>query len=85
MKLLNSQHVEHIGNISVGTMGPAGMLWHDDARTAASAGQLPVPVVEPHRGAAPSRCSANIIGERVLGLPKEPGNDRDKPFRALPR
>jgi alkylation response protein AidB-like acyl-CoA dehydrogenase len=23
----------------------------------------------------------NIIGERVLGLPKEPGNDADQPFR----
>ena len=25
----------------------------------------------------------NIIGERVLGLPKEPGNDRTIPFRDL--
>ncbi len=25
----------------------------------------------------------NIIGERVLGLPKEPGNDRDTPFSQL--
>ncbi len=27
----------------------------------------------------------NIIGERVLGLPKEPGNDRTTPFKDLPR
>ena len=27
----------------------------------------------------------NIIGERVLGLPKEPSVDRDLPFRAVPR
>jgi hypothetical protein len=27
----------------------------------------------------------NIIGERVLGLPKEPGADRDTPFSQLPR
>ncbi len=27
----------------------------------------------------------NIIGERVLGLPKEPSNDRDRPFSELPR
>jgi hypothetical protein len=25
----------------------------------------------------------NIIGERVLGLPKEPSTDRDVPFRDL--
>jgi alkylation response protein AidB-like acyl-CoA dehydrogenase len=27
----------------------------------------------------------NIIGERVLGLPKEPSVDRDLPFRSIPR
>jgi alkylation response protein AidB-like acyl-CoA dehydrogenase len=27
----------------------------------------------------------NIIGERVLGLPKEPNNDKVTPFRDLPR
>ncbi len=27
----------------------------------------------------------NIIGERVLGLPKEPGNERTTPFRDLPK
>ena len=27
----------------------------------------------------------NIIGERVLGLPKEPNNDRVTPFSQLPK
>ena len=27
----------------------------------------------------------NIIGERVLGLPKEPGNDKTVPFSELPK
>ena len=27
----------------------------------------------------------NIIGERVLGLPKEPNNDRVTPWSALPK
>jgi hypothetical protein len=27
----------------------------------------------------------NILGERVLGLPKEPQADRDVPFRTIPR
>jgi alkylation response protein AidB-like acyl-CoA dehydrogenase len=27
----------------------------------------------------------NIVGDRVLGLPREPEPDRDLPFRDLPR
>jgi hypothetical protein len=27
----------------------------------------------------------NIIGEKVLGLPREPAVDRDIPFRSIPR
>jgi alkylation response protein AidB-like acyl-CoA dehydrogenase len=27
----------------------------------------------------------NILGERVLGLPKEPQTDRDMPFRSIPK
>ena len=27
----------------------------------------------------------NILGERTLGLPKEPGPDRDTPFTELPK
>jgi hypothetical protein len=27
----------------------------------------------------------NIVGERVLGLPREPSTDRSVPFRDLPR
>jgi hypothetical protein len=27
----------------------------------------------------------NIIGERILGLPKEPGNDKTVPFSELPK
>ena len=27
----------------------------------------------------------NIIGERILGLPKEPGPARDTPFRDIPQ
>ncbi len=27
----------------------------------------------------------NILGEKALGLPREPAADRDRPFRELPR
>ena len=33
--------------------------------------------------AAPTRSCSNIIGERVLGLPKDPGINTTAPFREM--
>jgi alkylation response protein AidB-like acyl-CoA dehydrogenase len=85
MKLLNSKHVEHIGDLSIGVMGPAGMLWHDDAKDGGFWQDSFLFQWSSRIGGGTEQVQRNIIGERVLGLPKEPGTDRHLPFRSLPK
>jgi alkylation response protein AidB-like acyl-CoA dehydrogenase len=96
-KLAMSQIVRLSRDVGLRIVGPYGTLhaYDDDGRDALGAvtGQpYLAQVTESALGAsAPSiyggsdEIQHNIIGERVLGLPKEPNNDRKVPFRDLPR
>jgi alkylation response protein AidB-like acyl-CoA dehydrogenase len=96
-KLSMSQTVALSRDLGLRLLGPAGTLhaYEDQDRSALDAipvERLAAAVTEaallspaPSIYGGTDQIQRNIIGERVLGLPREPGYDRDTPFSQLPK
>src|SRR4029450_4279271 len=96
-KLSMSEIVRQSRDIGVETVGPYGMppAYSQDGRAELDrATGMPglVTVTEsalfaqgPPIYGGTDQIQRNIIGERVLGLPKEPGFDKSTPFKDIPR
>lgn len=65
-------------------LGAGGTLAGPDAPSGGEVQELTVFSPAPSMYGGSNQVQRNIIGERALGLPKEPGPDRDTPFRDLP-
>ena len=65
-------------------LGPDAQLWGADSVTAGWFQELVVFSPAPGIYGGTDQVQRNIIGERGLGLPKEPGPARDTPFKDLP-
>jgi len=75
------RELREVGNLIIGA---GGMLTGPDS---ASGGRVQTQTISspaPGIYGGTDQVQRNIIGERVLGLPKEPGPARDTPFRELP-
>ena len=82
-KLFRSNLVRANRDLGPQVLGPAGMLAGSDAPHggAVTRATLQAPSVSIAGGT--DEIQHNILGERVLGLPREPEVDRDVPFREL--
>jgi alkylation response protein AidB-like acyl-CoA dehydrogenase len=96
-KLAMSELVRTSRDVGLAILGPLGTLhaYTSDARTQldAATGQPQAAYVTemalfaqaPPIYGGTDQIQRNIIGERVLGLPKEPGDERSRPWSELPR
>jgi alkylation response protein AidB-like acyl-CoA dehydrogenase len=72
IKLHISRQYEEGGDAFLEMLGAHGMLWHDDAPFDGWFVDLFLAQWAPRIGGGTDQIQRNIVGERVLGLPKEP-------------
>ena len=84
-KLFQAEYNQRLQNLAVDVLGARGMAWtpEDEATAGAVRGFLRSRANTIEGGT--SEIMRNILGERVLGLPKEPQVDRDIPWKDVKR
>jgi alkylation response protein AidB-like acyl-CoA dehydrogenase len=84
-KLFQAEYNKRLQNLAVDLLGSSATAWSDGDRDTGAAvrGFLRARANTIEGGT--SEIMRNIIGERVLGLPKEPAVDRDVPWSQIPR
>ncbi len=85
LKLVNSHQVEHLGSVLLSVLGASGMLWHDDAIDGGFWQDVFLFQWSSRIGGGTENIQRNILGERVLGLPREPDPLKGRPWRELPK
>jgi alkylation response protein AidB-like acyl-CoA dehydrogenase len=82
-KLVGSILGRQARDISLSLLGAEGMLAGGDAFAGGAFQQMAVSVPSLSIAGGTDEIQRNLIGERVLGLPREPEVDRDVPFNQL--
>mgnify|MGYP003333954600 CR=1 FL=1 len=79
-KLAMSNILHHAGRLQVRLLGMEGTLAGRDHPEAADATYAMLNAYFTSIGGGTDQIQRNIIGERILGLPKEPEIDKSVPF-----
>jgi len=84
-KLLNTQTLHLARDLTGQILGPDAAIVGHDAATEGLLQELILFSPAPPIYGGTDEVQRNVIGERGLGLPKEPGPSRDTPFNELPK
>ena len=84
-KLAMSGILHFAGSLQAEILGAEAMTGGQDSPRAADATYSLLNAFFTSIGGGTDQIQRNIIGERILGLPKEPAVDRDMPFRDVPK
>lgn len=84
-KMLMTHTLRRTRDIGSAILGPGAVLWGEDAPTGGALQEMVVYSPAPAIYGGTDQVQRNIVGERGLGLPKEPGDFRTVPFRDLPK
>ena len=84
-KLLGTHTLRRTREIGNHIIGAQGMLWGSDSLSKGAVQELTVFSPGPAIYGGTDQIQKNIVSERGLGLPKEPGDFRTTPYRDLPK
>jgi alkylation response protein AidB-like acyl-CoA dehydrogenase len=84
-KLFFSEHSKRLQNLVVDLEGPAAQAWEEGDRWLTSNNWAFLRAQSKTIAGGTSEIQRSILGERVLGLPKEPEVDRDVPWAEVRR
>jgi alkylation response protein AidB-like acyl-CoA dehydrogenase len=82
-KLLMSRVTRLVRDLGPAILGPEAMLTGSDTTGGGVAQEMTLFAPAPSIYGGTDEIQKNIIGERALGLPKEPGPDKSTPFKDL--
>ena len=84
-KLFYSEHTQRLQNLALDLEGTAAQAWSEGDRWLQNSAWAFFRVRSKTIAGGTSEVQRNILGERVLGLPKEPAVDRAVPWSDIPR
>jgi alkylation response protein AidB-like acyl-CoA dehydrogenase len=82
-KLAGALLARRSSDLGIAIAGPSGQAWLPDDRKSPRWAAAVLSAPSSRIAGGTDEIQRNIIGERVLALPKEPQVDRDQPFREL--